>query len=276
MSSTNPPPSQAPNQTAPNQPLVMRLKSLVLTAQFLWFAGHLTTVVQALSYLVVYRLSAEGARSYSRAYMGTLLSYGIILYKAHGIPQISRAYMQRILLDENTQYLLLALIWLTSSPISVTLIPYTTFSVFHSITFIRTDVLPAIVPPTSAQVSLSRRLQQSLLQFVQRYQASALRMVAYAEVYVTLPVLVLSVFTGRASILSPFLYANFLRFRYIFSPTTKQAFNDLRIRLDGMIEQNASTPTWAKAMYVKARDYLIQYASVDVGAGGAAGGGAAR
>lgn len=39
-----------------------------------------------------------GEGFYYRAYYGTILSYMIIIYKAHGVPQISRAYMQRILM----------------------------------------------------------------------------------------------------------------------------------------------------------------------------------
>ncbi|TPX43707.1 hypothetical protein SeMB42_g04626 [Synchytrium endobioticum] len=273
LSSTGGRPSSASSQPSA-APLVVRLQRLVLSAQFAWFAGHLITVVQALTYFLIYRMSYEGSRAYSRAYMGTMLSYGIILYKAHGIPHISKNYMQRILLDENTQYLLLALIWLTTSPIWVTLIPYSTFSVFHALTFIRTDIIPTLAPTAASTgtAPLARRLQQHILQFVQTYQGPALSMVAYSEIWVTFPILILYIFTGRASVLLPLMYANFVRFRYFFSPTTKQAFRDVRVRFDAWIEQNSSVPAIVKTLYVQAREAIIKYGNIDiVGTGGPAG-----
>ncbi|KAJ3220920.1 hypothetical protein HK099_003905 [Clydaea vesicula] len=40
-----------------------------------------------------------------------------LVLKTHGTPQLSRAYLQRIMMDENTQYLLLAVVWFTSPPV---------------------------------------------------------------------------------------------------------------------------------------------------------------
>lgn len=247
----------------PIQPesFIARLQRLCLTAQFAWFAGHAITVIHAMAYLLIYRLSSEGARSYSRAYMGTLLSYGIILYKAHGAPQLSKNYLQRILLDENSQYLLLAAIWLTSSPIGVTLIPYTTFSVFHSLTFIRTDVIPTLAPSNSSLAGIAK---QVILHFTQKYQTKALEMVAYSEIWVTFPILILYIVTGRLTIFSSLTYVNFLRFRYFFSPTTKQVFRNVRVRFDGWIEQNPSVPSMVKTVYVQIREALIKFGSINI------------
>jgi hypothetical protein len=196
--------------------------------------------------------------------MGTLLSYGIILYKAHGVPQPTRNYLQRILLDENSQYLLLAAIWLSNSPIWVTLIPYTTFSVFHSLTYIKNDVIPTLAPSTAPSSGIARRLQHAIQQFSQTYQTKALEMVAYSEVWLTVPVLILYIFTGRASIFSSFSYVNFLRFRYFFSPTTKKVFRDVGVKFDGWIEQNPSIPLMIKNVYAKIRQGLTRFGSIDL------------
>jgi hypothetical protein len=48
--------------------------------QFAWFVGHLVTVTQA-----ILTIFSSGSWNYYKAYYGTLLSYGIILWKAHKV-----------------------------------------------------------------------------------------------------------------------------------------------------------------------------------------------
>jgi hypothetical protein len=57
---------------------------------------------------------------------------GALQYKSLGTPQLNKAYIQRALMDENVQYLLLALYWYLQKPIYITLIPFATFSLFHT------------------------------------------------------------------------------------------------------------------------------------------------
>lgn len=42
------------------------------------------------------------------------------------------AYVQRFLNDENGEYLLLAAFWFWNKPIYISLIPFATFSLFHT------------------------------------------------------------------------------------------------------------------------------------------------
>jgi hypothetical protein len=98
------------------------------------------------------------------AYFGALLSYSIVVYKSLGVPSMNNItpYMQRALMDDNVQYALLAMYWAISKPVycafddflelrwirpadvdsTVSLIPFATFSLFHVLTFIRTNILP--------------------------------------------------------------------------------------------------------------------------------------
>ena len=96
-----------------------------------WSLGH-TLVVLASAYEIVKILTFSSApRAHSIALFGALISWGIVVFKAQGVPQISKAYLQRLLLDENAQYLLLVVYWLTSKPIGMTILPFATFSIFH-------------------------------------------------------------------------------------------------------------------------------------------------
>lgn len=60
--------------------LIARVKKLAMNMQFAWFVGHLVTVTQA-----VLTIFSSGNWNYYKAYYGTLLSYGIILWKAHKV-----------------------------------------------------------------------------------------------------------------------------------------------------------------------------------------------
>ncbi|KAJ3409718.1 hypothetical protein HDV05_004292 [Chytridiales sp. JEL 0842] len=238
-----------------------------------WFLGHITTVVQAVIYMTYGRFLASGPRNYSKAIWATLLSYGIILYKAHGIPQFNKMYLQRVMTDENTQYLLLALIWLTSKPVWVVLLPFATFSFFHSIHYIRSEVLPTLFPSSSPMhASITLKIAPLLLSFSQKYQALALKMVSYAEVILIFPYLCLSVLFGYVSFFTPVLYAQFLRFRFFFSPMTRQAFGEVKVRMDKWILGNEKVPAAVKSGYLKVVEFLVKWGDQGV-AGGAAGAG---
>ncbi|KAI8799711.1 hypothetical protein BJ742DRAFT_781099 [Cladochytrium replicatum] len=256
-----------PPQPTAATSLTQRLSKIVVSLQFVWFLGHVTTVFQTFMYLFYSRFAKSGASSYSKAYYGTMLSFCIILYKAHGVPQFSRAYLQRILMDENTQYLLLSLIWLTSGPIWVTLIPFCTFSFFHALTYTREQILPNLFPAPGAATpgtfSFARAVSNRIGQFMTTYQTPALYFVAYTEVYIIFPYVVLSILFGRASILTPLLYGHFLRFRHFFSPMTKEAFRDARTRFDGWILGNASVPAFVKSGYTRVRDLIEKYGNVE-------------
>ncbi|KAJ3193730.1 hypothetical protein HK101_004274 [Irineochytrium annulatum] len=227
-----------------------------------WFLGHSATFILATTYILYTRFFPWGARTYAKAFYGTILSYGIILYKAHGVPQISRAYLERVMMDENTQYLILALIWLTSKPVWIVLIPFATFSLFHSLNYTRSELLPKLFPPSSAlHATISQRVAPAILAFSQNYQGRSLRLIAYVEVWGILPYLIISVFIGGVSLLTPFIYVHFLRFRFFFSPLTREAFADLKARADTYLLA-PTTPAWVSASYKKVIELIIKYGDV--------------
>lgn len=96
------------------------------------------------------------------------------MVKSLGVPQASKTWARRAFADENVQYMLLALFWYVISNrrgslthgqvdlqadrtyvyslsqamslIAVTIIPFATFSLFHCLTFLRTNIIPKFVP----------------------------------------------------------------------------------------------------------------------------------
>lgn len=78
----------------------------------------LTTTFSALAPLRASRFALR----FTVAYAGALLSYSIVVQKSIGLPRsfsqlTSAAYLQRLLMDDNVQYALLAAYWFVSGPV---------------------------------------------------------------------------------------------------------------------------------------------------------------
>ncbi|CAD6580631.1 MAG: hypothetical protein CYPHOPRED_001313 [Cyphobasidiales sp. Tagirdzhanova-0007] len=199
---------------------------------------------------------------------------GIVVYKSLGIPSLNKAYLQRALLDENVQYLLLALYWnLAEKPIPLTLIPFATFSLFHTLTFVR-SLLPK--PPAAAKktdkpspagqtppaqaggmaVEINKRLQV----WVKKNYEGAMLFVSYFEVIAVMGRVILGGVTFRNSLITPLFYAHFLRLRYYLSPQTRQAFAYVSGQVDNLTAHPSCPEPVRKGLNV-ARDLVVRYSS---------------
>lgn len=87
-----------------------------------WAAGHFLTFFAGVRYLLtVATFSWNGYDLWYRvAYFGAIISYGVVIYKSFGVPRTDKAYVQRALMDENVQYLVIAIYWCYIKPISST------------------------------------------------------------------------------------------------------------------------------------------------------------
>ncbi|CAG8574321.1 11155_t:CDS:2 [Dentiscutata heterogama] len=101
------------------QPLVNRIGTLVQHPQFTWWCGHCIVFfcfVIHLYYWITFRAS-EGASFYYTAYLGAMLSYGVVIYKSFGTPAPTWEYFQKVNRDENVFYLVLACVWFMNAPV---------------------------------------------------------------------------------------------------------------------------------------------------------------
>lgn len=190
----------------------------------------------------------SGQWPYRLAYFGALTSYGVVVYKSHGvslglcvcpfvlyhslqyylaqIPKVNAAYMQRLIMDENVQYMVLAFYWCLSKPmtgksnhyegnkdiladraqklvsvhsssVAVTLIPYATFSLFHSLNYVRSNIIPTVFPTAqgaSGASSWQAKTQQRLKAWQDSNYEPAMRFVAQIEVIGIMGRLLLGIF----------------------------------------------------------------------------------
>jgi hypothetical protein len=157
------------------------------------------------------------------------------------------------MLDENVQYFLLAFFWWSSKPIAITLLPYAIFSLFHALTFTRTTLMPQFLPPgppaTNGGPPQPHPIAKKLQLWVKSNYDTAMRAVAYIELLIFLRVF-LGAVTLQNSLLSPIVYAHFLRQRYYQSAFTRDALNVTNKRVEAWVRKPGNPP-----MLVKIWDY---------------------
>ncbi|KAF9104604.1 hypothetical protein BGX29_001561 [Mortierella sp. GBA35] len=261
---------------AANLPLSDRLQALVKGPQFVWWLGHVMMLVCAAFYLpywLTFNYKA-GAHWYTRAFFGALVSYSVVVYKSFPEIRFDAQFVQRLFSEENVQYLLMAIFWWRSTPMLAPLIPYAIFAFFNSLNYTRTNILPAVFPPPPAGATVTdptavhvNNISRKIQAWTEKYHAMAMSFVAYVEVIGVMGSLIFGAITFQSSFLSPIVYANFLRFRYFFSIHTRNAFSEIRARLDNMIVPqggNPKVPPVVAQAYEMARGAITRFGQAAV------------
>ncbi|CAO3654167.1 unnamed protein product [Mucor fragilis] len=236
------------NATASQEKQALDLKSL----HFGWFVGHalvvLNTLIFAVSNLVFHPLGFF----YRLAYLGVIASYGIVLWNSYKPLTNNESYFKRMLLDENFQYLIVAVFFLFSRRVAVTLIPFFIYSVFHVLDFVDADLIPQLAPHQT-------KIQSSIQSIVSKYYDTAMVLVAKIEVCGVMTRLVLGLFVFRSSILSILVYAQFLRMRFFMSQHTRDFLTELGTKIDKALTPPTAHPKIPPAVinaYATAKDKL--------------------
>jgi len=233
---------------------------------FAWATGHILVVLCATRYLLTWVAFKSGKYSwwYNLAFVGALLSYGIVVYKSLGAPKEgAKTWIVRALADENFQYFGLALFWfMTKPPVPLALLPYFTFSAFHVATFIRTTVVPMVFPPTPGANGQPQPhfLAKKIQVFVKTYYDPSMKLVAFIELGIFARVL-LGGLIFQNSLFTSFVYGMFLRQRYHHSLFTRQAFAKLDETIYALIRgpQVRGTLPNAPAWYDMFKTYLRKF-----------------
>ncbi len=105
----------------PDEPRIQP-RPVASTPHLVWAGGHFLVLAAGLRYLLsALTFWSSGGRSswaYSATYLGAVISYGVVVYKSFGVPQLTRAYLHKAAMDENVQYFLLSLYWWWHKPIA--------------------------------------------------------------------------------------------------------------------------------------------------------------
>ncbi|KAG9103078.1 ATP-dependent RNA helicase [Ceratobasidium sp. 370] len=200
------------------------------------------------------------AYSYRMAYIGGLTSYGIVCFKALGTPAANLDFLKRAMADENCQYFLLAIFWLLTKPVSLSLVPYAIFSTFHVLTFVRTTVLPKLAPPKppareGERQSKDTPLQKQLHALVKSQYDPAMNVCAHAELVILFRT-ILGVPLLWNGFLAPIAFAHFLRLRFYYSMFSRSAIRGADAR---MLNYANNAPEPVKGTYMKARELVTRW-----------------
>ncbi|KAL9544876.1 hypothetical protein MBANPS3_007408 [Mucor bainieri] len=219
---------------------------------FGWFVGHalvvLNTLIFAVSNLVFHPLGFF----YRLAYLGVIASYGIVLWNSYKPLTNKESYFKLMLLDENFQYLVIAVFFLFSRRVAVTLIPFFVYSVFHVLDFADADLIPSLAPHQT-------KIQSHIKDIVSKYYDTAMILVAKIEVCGVMTRLVLGLFVFRSSILSVLVYAQFLRMRYFMCEHTRKFLTELGSKVDQALTPPTAHPKIPPAVikaYATAKEKL--------------------
>ncbi|KXN72019.1 hypothetical protein CONCODRAFT_37514, partial [Conidiobolus coronatus NRRL 28638] len=239
------------------------------TPQFAWWLGHITVLFSGILYYWKLVTFSSGASYYSTSFTGAVISYSIVLYAAHKPIQFNMQYLERVLRDETFVYLMLAFSWKTQKPVFATLLPFIIYSFFHTINYLKTDIIPTIAPSVTQELqaaqsntaqtpSTAAQISIAIQSIFNKYYTLCMRKVSLYEISIVPLVLLVQVITFRISFMTIIYYGFFVFQRYQKSALTRNAFTELRSQLDAVILK-PNVPPQVQQIYTTIKGYLANF-----------------
>ncbi|XP_067852998.1 transmembrane protein 33-like isoform X2 [Heptranchias perlo] len=138
------------------------------TESIMWLL-RLFTLVSTFFFLFPIFGVVEGGHFYQRALLANALTSACRLHQRLPRFQFSRAYVTQALLEDSCHYLLYSLIFITSYPITLCLVPVAVFSLLHATAYTRKilDIIgPNSIPWVRSFLDKMTTHQQSLFKFI--------------------------------------------------------------------------------------------------------------
>lgn len=144
----------------------------------------------------------------------------------------------------------ISLVWLFSRQVPLALLPFTVYSVFHVLTYTRTNLVPTVFPPkggadtaapgspTSPKVASNQNaLAATIGKFVKDFYEPSMMLVAALEIALWFRLLLSALTFSKSSWILLFVYSIFLRARFHQSDFVKNAFTHGTARIDAQVQQ---------------------------------------
>lgn len=148
----------------------------------------------------------------------------------------------------------MALVWLYSRQVPLALLPFAVYSVFHVLTYTRTNLLPTFAPaksgatpqsPTSpggARPTSSSPLANTIGKFVKDYYDISMMLVAGLEIALWGRVFLSAMTFSKGSWVLLIIYSVFLRARYAQSQFHQGAVAQGSARVDALVSNQSYPP----------------------------------
>lgn len=223
---TPPPP---PQQRGLN---IEALKEHVLSHKIdvaLW-ATRVFTIIFTLGYFIP--IFGNAHSSYYKALLSNAATSALRLHQRLGRVEFTRQFVAQLFTEDSCHYLFYSLIFIYVAPISMVLIPVVLFGILHSASYSLT-----LLDALGHNAWWGARLLISLVEFQSR---NILRLISFTEI-VLMPLCVILVLSGKAGLLTPFIYYHFLVQRYTSrrNPYTRNMFHELGV----LLKSTASNPS---------------------------------
>ncbi|XP_077264926.1 transmembrane protein 33-containing Krueppel homolog 2 isoform X1 [Temnothorax americanus] len=169
---------------------------------------------------------------YYKVLMNNAATSALRLHQRVPRVQLTRQFLETLLLEDSCHYLFYSLIFLYAAPITLVLTPVFLFALMHLASYSLT-----LLDCLGHNSWWGARLLISLVEFQSR---NILRLCALSEIII-LPFTAVLVFTGRAGLLTPFIYYQFLKLRLASqrNPFTRNVFYELRNGLSSVSKKPA-------------------------------------
>ncbi|VDN50992.1 unnamed protein product, partial [Dracunculus medinensis] len=193
---------------------------------------RVVTVVCAIYYILPIGSRSAQTAAYSKVFIAAAATNALRAHQRVGAIQFSREFLGRILVEDSCHYLLYSLFFLTVSPVTMALVPVFLYALLNACSFI-VQLFNAIGNGSNAAIRKIAELTNANTQ-------NMLNVIACSEILV-MPILVVMIFAGKASIFHPFVYYRFLTLRYLSrrNASTRMAFYHLRV----FLEKTVSSPS---------------------------------
>lgn len=195
----------------------------------LWFT-RMCTVVFTLLYLLPV-LGANPHTCYQRALISNAATSALRLHQRMPTIQLTRMFLSQLLIEDSCHYLFFSLIFLFAQPMTLVLLPVFLFALLHSANFSLT-----LLDKFGGRSGV---LGNWLVLLLEHQNNNILRLVAFTEIFL-MPLTLFCLFSGRSSLITPFVYYRFLSLRYASrrNPYNRTVFHELRL----VTEYYASRP----------------------------------
>lgn len=170
--------------------------------------------------------------SYYKVLIANAAISALRLHQRLGRVQFSRQFLSELVVEDSCHYLFYSLIFIYVAPISLVILPVLLFAILHAASYSLT-----LLDTLGQNSWWGCRLLISLVEF---QSLNILRMVALTEI-ILMPYSVVCALWGKAGLLTPFIYYNFLSQRYTSrrNPYTRNMFHELRL----VFERYANKPS---------------------------------
>ncbi|CAF1067441.1 unnamed protein product [Rotaria magnacalcarata] len=223
------PPPRPPPHSILNVLLERKTDSVLLLSR-------LATIFYTIMFVLPF-FHAESNIYYTKALLSAIVTSVLRLRQRLPNFELSRVFLFNLFREDSAHYLMYSFLFLSSTPMTIVLIPIATYAILHSCSFLSQIVIrfPAI---------------QQLCIRVTENQINVLRFVALNEI-VLMPILILSIFVSRSNFLLLFMYYRFLTLRYTSqrNPYTKNMFYELRQSVEYLCNKPACPSVIARLCF---------------------------